>query len=242
MKLRDLYTIRHPWAPDERPQAQDSAGPADAQEPGAAARQPPATAAPASGDIPAAPAGAAPAPPAPQTCQCPGVPADSSVGVAQEAGAQCGESACAAQQASAATGASEKPANAEGILPGPRPGTEAAAGAVEPLIGLPPSKGLDPGGAVTESLTESVRLEREAQQKGQHAHQQRAGGLEEHALHERGAQPAPFLPSASENLSQSGGSSVLQGFLAGPSSQARCRMLASVPTCDLTCVCDHLRV
>lgn len=210
-------------------------------EPGAAALQPPTTDALATQDNPGAPSGAAPALPAAQTCQCSGAPADPRAGAAQEPTAPCETSEDAAQQASAAPGTSEKPAGSVGVLPGPSSGTEAAADEVEPRISLPPSKGLEPTGAIAES----VRPEPEAQQKEQHAHKQGAGGVDVQMLHEHGAHLAQSLPSASESLSQSAGSTVLQGFVADPLSQARCRrlpMLASTPACDLTCVCDHVGV
>ena len=70
VKLKDLYQIRHPWAPNERPQAQGSAGAAGALAQGAAlpeaaaaaAAAPGAAAAPlSSGDNPDAPSSPAPA-------------------------------------------------------------------------------------------------------------------------------------------------------------------------------------
>ena len=239
VKLKDLYQIRHPWAPEERPQAQGSAGTAGAAgqvEQGGAVPEAAATAAaapgaaaapPGPGDSPDAPSGAAPAPLAAQTSACPSGPTEGRVGAAQDSAPQPGVSEGAAQQPSTALSISATPATAEGILPGPVSGAEAAAGHKQIPTSLQPSKaGLEPGGAATDSLTApaAARPERDAQQKAPHLHQQKLSSSEDRMSHEREWQPAQSLPAA-ESLSQSGGSSVLQGLVAAHSSQTRCRSL-----------------
>ena len=255
VKLKDLYQIRHPWAPNERPQAQGSAGAAGALAQGAAlpeaaaaaAAAPGAAAAPlSSGDNPDAPSSPAPALMAAQTCGCPTGPLEQRPGAAQESVPQSGVSEGAVQQPSTAPSTSGNPADAEGTLPAPVSGTEAAAGHREPPTSLQPSKaGLERGGSSTESLTESVRPERDPQPKGQHSHKQRVNSSEDQMLHERGWQASLSLPSASESLSQSGGSSVMQGLVAALSSQTRCRMLPvhiSMHPWDLCSACDLERL
>ena len=217
MKLRDLYAIRHPWAPEEpKQQAQPSASAAGLPEPSSAGPQPaaaPATASPASGSNFDAPSGAAPlAVLAGQTCQSLTAPMEPMTGAPQESALQSRVSGGATLQHPTAASTSGNPADTEGILPGPLAVTEAAA-----VQDNPPK----PESIVSDSLTD-LRPERESQLKGHFSLKQRVGTSEDQMSYERGMQPAHFLPSASESLSQSGGSSVLHGFTAGPSSHTRC--------------------
>ena len=136
--------------------------------------------------------------------------------------------------------AASSPVIAEGALPGAFTGAEAAAGHKETLTSKQPRKARpEPGNSAAESPTDIVRPERDSRQKGQHLHKQRVSSSEDRVEDP----PEQSLPSTTESPSQSGGSSMHRGYIAGHLCQTRCSallILRSMPTsgsCSGHCFC-----